>query len=216
MGPRGAASGAPAVEDRPKVVLKERDQSDPRHNKSKPALSHRPSSRSAPRRVHLAKTSVREASPARRVVVQDQQEAEEVEEGAAPGAPVEDQQEHSIEGEGEDTAHNRSRSEPPKLRSKPSRISPTDRPVVLRPALQAYPVTRIDQIGTWALIVRAGGAAGPVNPAPPVAAPEAPAPAEGAAPGAPAAAPAVPVVGGGLHIAHAFAWPKVCTHHQFC
>ena len=198
---RGAASGAPAGETRPKVVLKEREETDPRYNRPKPALSHRPSSRSAPRRVHLAgRPSVREPSPVRTVVVN---ESKEVQEGAASGAPTSSEEElipnkptekrqAPSESEQEEDSHHRSRSEPPKRRTRPSRISPSDRPLVLRPAVQPYPVTRIDQSGTWALIAPAP--AGPVGTAL----------LQGAATGAPIGGhiPPVAIARGGAQVTH--------------
>ena len=198
---RGAAPGAPVSETRPKVVLKEREETDPRDNRPKPALSHRPSSRSAPRRVQLAgRPSVREPSPVRTVVVN---EPREVQDGAASGAPSSSEEELIPDrptehrqaptgSEQEDDQHHRSRSEPPKRRTRPSRISPSDRPLVLRPAVQPYPVTRIDQSGTWALIAPAPtGSVGT-------------APLQGAATGAPIGGhiPPVAIAQGGAQVTH--------------
>ena len=100
--------------------------------------------------------------PARQVFVEAETEVI-TGEGAAPGAPdpAEEQpsapvREEPEEAEEEEEEPNeRSRSEPPKLRRKPFRESPTSRPLALRPRVAGYPELRFDSVGAWALIAPA-------------------------------------------------------------
>ena len=57
--------------------------------------------------------------------------------------------------EEEEEPNERSRSEPPKLRPRFLRESPTSRPLGLRPRVAGYPEIRFDSVGTWALIAPA-------------------------------------------------------------
>ena len=161
----GAASGAPTV--KPKVVLRERDSSDPRDNRKSSTVILRPSSASAASRTITPSRTVQleapqQPEPARQVFVEEQPQSE-IGEGAASGAP------HPAEGqptatvredleeaeEEEEEPNERSRSEPPKLRPRFPRESPTSRPLGLRPRVAGYPEIRFDSVGTWALIAPA-------------------------------------------------------------
>ena len=161
---RGAAPGAPT--SRPKVVLKERDSSDPRDNRKPSGVSLRPSSVSATSRTITPSRTVQletqqqpeQEQPVRQVIVEEVITGE----GAALGAPdpIEEQptapvREELEEEEEEEEPNERSRSEPPKSRLKSLRTSPTARPLALRPRVPGYPEIRVDSTGTWALIAPA-------------------------------------------------------------
>ena len=159
---RGAAPGAPT--SRPKVVLKERDSSDPRDNRKPSGVSLRTSSASAASRTITPSRTVQleapqQPEPARQVFVEEEAQIE-TGEGAAPGAPDPAEEQPSAplreEPEGaeeeEEEPNERSRSEPPKSRLKSLRESPTSRPLALRPRVAGYPEIRVDSVGTWALI----------------------------------------------------------------
>ena len=160
---RRAAPGAPT--SRPRVVLKERDSSDPRDNRKPSGVSLRPSSASATSRNITPTRTVQletqqQPEPARQVFVEAEVETGE---GAAPGAPDPAEEQPSApvreEPEGaeeeEEEPNERSRSEPPKSRLKSLRESPTSRPLALRPRVAGYPEIRVDSVGTWALIAPA-------------------------------------------------------------
>ena len=162
---RGAATGAPTV--KPKVVLKERDSSDPRDNRKPSAVILRPSSVSAASRTTTPSRTVQleapqQPEPARQVFVEEQPQGE-IGEGAASGAPdpTEEQPSETLREdleeaeEEEEEPNERSRSEPPKQRPKFPRESPTSRPLGLRPRVAGYPEIRFDSVGTWALIAPA-------------------------------------------------------------
>ena len=162
---RGAAPGAPT--SRPKVVLKERDSSDPRDNRKPSEVSLRPSSVSATSRTITPSRTVQleaqqqpdQERPVRQVIVEEANTGE----GAAPGAPDPEEEQPSapvreefeeVEEE-EEEPNERSRSEPPKSKLTSLRTSPTTRPLALRPRVPGYPEIRVDSIGTWALIAPA-------------------------------------------------------------
>ena len=162
---RGAAPGAPT--SRPKVVLRERDSSDPRDNRKSSGVILRPSSASAAPRTSTPSRTVQleapqQPEPDRQVFVEEEAQIE-TGEGAAPGAPDPAEETPSAplreEPEGaeeeEEEPNERSRSEPPKLRLKSLRESPTSRPLALRPRVTGYPEIRFDSVGTWALIAPA-------------------------------------------------------------
>ena len=162
---RGAASGAPTV--KPKIVLRERDSSDPRDNRKPSAVILRPSSASAASRTITPSRTVQleahqQPEPARQVFVEEKPQSE-TGEGAASGAPdpAEEQPTATVREdleeaeEEEEELNERSRSEPPKLRLRFPRESPTSRPLGLRPRVAGYPEIRFDSVGTWALIAPA-------------------------------------------------------------
>ena len=159
---RGAAPGAPT--SRPKVVLKERDSSDPRDNRKPSGVSLRPSSVSATSRTITPSRTVQletqqqpdQEQPVRQVIVEEAN----IGEGAAPGAPDPEEEQSSTLlreefEEEEEEPNERSRSEPPKSRLKSLREAPTSRPLALRPRVPGYPEIRVDSVGTWALIAPA-------------------------------------------------------------
>ena len=132
---------------------------------------------SSRRATSLHSNSPRNRSPLRQVVLQDpsrggpevehpaEEELPEVDPGeeapewAASGAPELDEEESNSDellpaGRELPPAAVRTRlEEPRRSRGLPAnRTSVTDRPLVLRPRVAPYPLTRIDNYGTWALI----------------------------------------------------------------